>query len=309
MRYALFVSIFLLYCTFRLTAQDDDAFYKNFGMNLGYAVAMPKYPALDAYKQHYDAETGFVHNPMQLNNQVTKGLSLGVSLFGFHDYMDFEYRVLASRGTYELPLNGNMKTYTFKQYQHTARYSYNRGFAFGKYGFVGIYAGAAIYAGTFGFKTKENDGKKFNALNMDDFKSFTIGVSPQLTLRLRFFELKAFYDYPFISTNLSPVYNKMFENAQVPGAGSDANLKSKLSNLGVSATFFIAFGEPKPRPEPSPQTQGTKTKKYLTEQDMKSIIDANTPSKSERDREQKRREAEDKHFRDMMKIKTGKSGY
>lgn len=269
-------------------AQDDETFYKNFGMNIGYAVAVPKYPAIDGFKKHFDGESGFSHVPMNLENTVSQGFSGGFSLFGFHDYMDFEYRVLATKGTYDLPKNSVQENYTFKFYQHTARYSYNRGITFGKYGLVGLYAGAGIYAGTFGMKIKDPFDKKFQSLSVDGFRNFTIGISPQLTVRLRFFELKAFYDYPFLSHNISPVYNKMFQNAGATDASVDAGLNGKFTNFGVSATFFIAFGKPKPRPQPYAETAEDRARLQQFNNDQKDFN-----NKRQKENEDSRRRIED----------------
>jgi hypothetical protein len=238
-----------LLCATTAAAQDDDdeALYANWGFNLGWSYAKPSYPGLEALKERYDANTAFLHEPMQPGTYSSGG-AFGLSFFSGRSAFSFDYHALGLTNTYrmESAAGEGLKDYSFKLYQHTGRWSYGYGIPWAKHGVCGIYAGAGIYFGTWDVKWRKPLDEKMKSTNIEDLKGLSLGLSPELTLRLFFLEIKAFYDYPLLKTDLAPVYNYLYGQAGAPSASGDSKLKTGLSNLGVCATVFIPFGKPSP---------------------------------------------------------------
>jgi hypothetical protein len=184
---------------------------------------------------------------MQLGT-MSNGGALGLSFFSGHSAVSFDYHALGLTNTYKMEAEKGegLKDYSFKLYQHTGRWSYGYGIPWARYGTCGIYAGAGIYFGTWDVKWRKPLDEKMKSTNIEDLKGFSMGISPELTLRLLFVEIKTFYDYPFLKTDLAPVYNYLYGQAGAPSADGDSKLKTGLSNLGVCASVFIPFGKPSP---------------------------------------------------------------
>jgi len=240
-------ALFALLCYTSTHAQDDNALYANWGFNAGWSFAQPQYPGLDAFKERFDAVSVFNHEPMQLGTSANGG-AFGLSFFSGHSAVSFDYHALGLVSTYrmEAATGEGLKDYSFKLYQHTGRWSYGYGIPWAKYGVCGIYAGAGFYFGTWDAKWKKPLDDKMKSTNIEDLKGLSLGISPELTLRLFFVEIKAFYDYPFLKTDLAPVYDYLYGEAGAPSANGDSKMKTGLSNLGVCATVFIPFGKPSP---------------------------------------------------------------
>jgi hypothetical protein len=241
------LAVLVLFCFVSARAQDDEELYVNWGFNAGWSFATPHYPGLDAFKERYDAVAAFNHDPMQLGT-TSSGGAFGLSFFSGHAAVSFDYHALGLTSTYKMEstVGDGLKDYSFKLYQHAGRWSYGYGFPWAKHGVCGIYAGAGIYFGTWDVKLQKPLDTKMKSTNIEDLKGFSLGVSPELTLRLFFLEIKAFYDYPFVKTDLAPVYDYLYGAAGAPSASGDSKLKTGLSNLGVCATLFIPFGKPSP---------------------------------------------------------------
>ncbi len=247
MRLLLLAILVLLYAPCASAQDDDEALYVNWGFNAGWSFAKPQYPGMDAFKERFDAVSSFKHESLQLGT-MSNGGAFGLSFFSGHSAVSFDYHALGLTSTYSMessPGEG-LRDYSFKLYQHTGRWSYGYGIPWAKYGVCGIYAGAGIYFGTWDVKWKKPLDEKMKSANIEDLKGFSLGISPELTLRLAFVEIKAFYDYPFLKTDLAPVYNYLYGAAGAPSADGDNKLKAGLSNLGVCATVFIPFGKPSP---------------------------------------------------------------
>src|SRR6478609_9131653 len=125
MRKLLFTLLVLTLTISESQAQDDDALYNNWGFNAGWSFATPDYPALNAFKDRYDAAIGFKHEPMQLGT-ISSGGALGLSFFGGRSAVSFDYHALGLVSTYKMEASAGEgeNEYSFKLYQHTGRWSY-----------------------------------------------------------------------------------------------------------------------------------------------------------------------------------------
>ncbi|MEO6834063.1 MAG: hypothetical protein ABI378_15320 [Chitinophagaceae bacterium] len=247
--------IVLFFAFFNVAQAQDEEWYRNFGMNIGWNFAQPKWDAFTGFQQRFNMESGFQHTPIVATDYANGG-SFGFAIFAGNSMMDFEYRATGLKTSYSVQKDPSQAAQDFKLKltQHSGRYSYAYGHSFGKYRTTGVYLGAGIYGGTWMMRTA-SDGKKLSRYNgADDFKGFSIGVSPQFVFRTHFLELKAYYDVPFIQTDLSPLYNALYKDYGAPSVSGDAKLKSGLGAYGVTATLFIAFGKPKEREKPRAET-------------------------------------------------------
>jgi hypothetical protein len=263
--------LLIFLCVTTAVAQDgDEALYANWGFNVGWSYAKPTYPGLEAFKERYDASTSFKHEPMQLGTN-TSGGAFGLSFFSGRSAVSFDYHALGLTNTYQMESEAGegLKDYSFKLYQHTGRWSYGYGIPWAKHGVCGIYAGAGIFFGSWDVKWKKPLDEKMKTTNIEDLKGLSLGLSPELTLRLFFLEIKAFYDYPLLKTDLAPVYNYLYGTAGAPSAIGDSKLKTGLSNVGICATVFIPFGKPSPVNNSSRASSSTNDRDAREREQMK----------------------------------------